>query len=325
MGDADETASLHSVNGLVTQIEKNELSVSFVRHACSALQSRPVFAVTAGAGNSQQLQQQQTAADACNRLLDAVGRQIARGALPQQSLATQLLAACIQACDSVNLLSRAVGWGQQLTEAIRRSGAAAAAAAAAAAEDQASAMLPAAQTSAAAALRVQQAAVAPGAGGVSALASLQVAAYQALLASVLVPSSHRPPFLGQALLLYRQGRSSSSPALAAVCQAAALQCEVLLHPRAAAISSVRQYDGMQAVQPLAKPRMWSAVDAALGKAALPSAPGAGATDGAGNIEGVKAAAFDAESSDSEGPLPDIDSGASSSSESGEEEADEQQS
>ncbi|WIA31549.1 hypothetical protein OEZ86_002440 [Tetradesmus obliquus] len=183
----------------------------------------------------------------------------------------------------------------------------------------------AAQTSAAAALRVQQAAVAPGAGGVSALASLQVAAYQALLASVLVPSSHRPPFLGQALLLYRQGRSSSSPALAAVCQAAALQCEVLLHPRAAAISSVRQYDGMQAVQPLAKPRMWSAVDAALGQAALPSAPGAGATDGAGNIEGVKAAAFDAESSDSEGPLPDIDSGASSSSESGEEEADEQQS
>jgi proline/glutamate/leucine-rich protein 1 len=141
--------------------------------------------------------------------------------------------------------------------------------------------LHAAQTAAAAALRVQQAAVAPGSGSASALASLHVAAYQALLASVLVPCSHRPPFLGQALLLFRQGRSSSSPALAAVCQAAALQCEVLLHPRATAISSVRQFDGMQAVQPLAKPRMWSAVDAALGQAALPSTAAAG---GAGSAE-----------------------------------------
>jgi hypothetical protein len=40
---------------------------------------------------------------------------------------------------------------------------------------------------------------------------------------------------------------------------------------------------------------------------------------------VPAAVFDAESSDSEGPLPDIDSGASSSSESGDEDVDEEQS
>jgi proline/glutamate/leucine-rich protein 1 len=91
------------------------------------------------------------------------------------------------------------------------------------------------------------------------LVQLQVAAYRALLASVLVPCGHRPPFLSQAVTLFRQGRASSCGALAGVCQAAAVQCEALLHPRATAVSSVRQYAGMDALPPLHKPLFWSAV------------------------------------------------------------------
>jgi hypothetical protein len=105
-------------------------------------------------------------------------------------------------------------------------------------------------------LAQQPALSAAAAAGSGALAAVQVAAYEALLASVLVSCSHRPPFLSQAVLLFRQGRSSSNAAVAAVCQSAALQLEVLLHPRAAAMGGVRQYTGMDAVPPLARPCMW---------------------------------------------------------------------
>lgn len=100
------------------------------------------------------------------------------------------------------------------------------------------------------------AAAAAASGGSGDLAALQVAAYEALLVSVQVPCAHRPPFLSQAVGLFRQGRSSSNVAVAAVCQAAALQLEGLLHPRTTAMGGVRQYAGMDGVPPLSKPRMW---------------------------------------------------------------------
>jgi hypothetical protein len=102
------------------------------------------------------------------------------------------------------------------------------------------------------------AAAAAAAGGSGSLAALQVAAYQALLASLLVPCSHRPPFLSQAVVLFRQGRASSNVGVAAVCQATAVQVEALLHPRATAMAGVRQYSGMEGVPALTKPRMWDA-------------------------------------------------------------------
>ncbi|KAK9809218.1 hypothetical protein WJX72_011546 [[Myrmecia] bisecta] len=52
------------------------------------------------------------------------------------------------------------------------------------------------------------------------VAELQLAAYRALLASVVAPSAHRPPFLPQALALFRQGLHASSPALAQLCRQA---------------------------------------------------------------------------------------------------------
>jgi hypothetical protein len=131
----------------------------------------------------------------------------------------------------------------------------------------------------------------------SGLAAVQVAALQALLTSVLVPcGGHRPPFLSQALLLFKQGQTSSCPAVAAVCRGAAVSCEALLHPRATPISTVRQYTGMEAVQPLVKPCFWTAAEAAAGtrldapfasSAFEPPVPGsAGAAANGGRVEGA---------------------------------------
>ncbi|GAB4819503.1 hypothetical protein N2152v2_006549 [Parachlorella kessleri] len=69
-------------------------------------------------------------------------------------------------------------------------------------------------------------------GDTSPLEQLHLAAYQALLASVLAPLGHRPPLLPLALRLFRAGvAGAGSPALAAWCQQALLSCEALLHPR----------------------------------------------------------------------------------------------
>jgi proline/glutamate/leucine-rich protein 1 len=137
------------------------------------------------------------------------------------------------------------------------------------------------QTAAEAALCLQQQ---PGlsdaaAQTAGALASMQVAAYEALLSSVLVPCPHRPPFLSQAVTLFRQGHSSRSAALAGVCQAAAVQCEVLLHPRATPMSAVRQYAGMDALPALSKPLFWSVL---LPSAVVARAPAPAAAAGGGN-------------------------------------------
>jgi len=59
----------------------------------------------------------------------------------------------------------------------------------------------------------------------------QVAAYQALLASLLSPCCHRPPFLAQGLSIFRNGRQEAGTQVAAVCAHALLALEPLIHPR----------------------------------------------------------------------------------------------
>ncbi|KAF8070897.1 5-methyltetrahydropteroyltriglutamate--homocysteine methyltransferase [Scenedesmus sp. PABB004] len=134
----------------------------------------------------------------------------------------------------------------------------------------------AAATAAAAALRLQQtpalgAAAAAGAGaGAAGLGGLRVAACRALLASVLVPcAGSRGPFLEQALALFRAGRADGDPAVAGAAAAAAVEVEALLHPRALPLAAVRQFAGLEALPPLPRPRMWGALEAALGRAGLP--------------------------------------------------------
>ncbi|KAG0632018.1 hypothetical protein M758_1G298300 [Ceratodon purpureus] len=59
----------------------------------------------------------------------------------------------------------------------------------------------------------------------------QVAAYQALLASLLSPCCHRPPYLAQGLAVFRNGRQEAGTEVAAVCAHALLALEPLIHPR----------------------------------------------------------------------------------------------
>ncbi|KAJ7519067.1 hypothetical protein O6H91_20G021200 [Diphasiastrum complanatum] len=61
--------------------------------------------------------------------------------------------------------------------------------------------------------------------------SLQMAAYRALLASLLSPCNHRPPFLAQGLALFRRGRKEVGTEVAEVCAHAILALEPLIHPR----------------------------------------------------------------------------------------------
>ncbi|KAF5833042.1 hypothetical protein DUNSADRAFT_10748 [Dunaliella salina] len=100
------------------------------------------------------------------------------------------------------------------------------------------------------------------------LASLRAAALRALLASLLAPCSpgSRPPFLSQALQLFREGAAGGGgafhPEVAAVCRNAGAQVEALLHPRALPISVVQPsaYAGLQELAPLPRPRMWTVLD-----------------------------------------------------------------
>ncbi|GJP56975.1 hypothetical protein CLOM_g16025 [Closterium sp. NIES-68] len=64
-----------------------------------------------------------------------------------------------------------------------------------------------------------------------AIRSLQLAACHALLASLLAPCKYRPPYLGQALRIFRQGRQQMATEVAAFCSFALLALEPVLHPR----------------------------------------------------------------------------------------------
>ncbi|KAI8475031.1 MAG: hypothetical protein J3K34DRAFT_488188 [Monoraphidium minutum] len=178
----------------------------------------------------------------------------------------------------------------------------------------------------------------PAAGGGGAAAPrgvrrLQAAAYGALLASLLAPLAGRHPYLAPGLELLAAGRADACPALRALCGGAAAALEALLRPAAAPLAGVRRYAGAGELPPLARPRMWSAVDAELAaaapapqqpKAAAPAAAGAAAAAApAPAAPAVPAAAAAApaafvadESSDSEGSLPGIDSGSGGESDGG---------
>ncbi|KAJ6791869.1 proline-, glutamic acid- and leucine-rich protein 1 isoform X2 [Iris pallida] len=60
----------------------------------------------------------------------------------------------------------------------------------------------------------------------------QLAALEALLASLLSPSHMRPPYLAQGLELFRRGKQETGTRVAAFCAHALLALEVLIHPRA---------------------------------------------------------------------------------------------
>lgn len=62
-------------------------------------------------------------------------------------------------------------------------------------------------------------------------ADFQLAAYKALLASLLSPCCHQPPYLSQGLALFRKGRQESGTELAEFCAHALLALEPLIHPR----------------------------------------------------------------------------------------------
>ncbi|KAJ6801190.1 proline-, glutamic acid- and leucine-rich protein 1 isoform X2 [Iris pallida] len=60
----------------------------------------------------------------------------------------------------------------------------------------------------------------------------QLAALEALLASLLSPCHVRPPYLAQGLELFRRGKQETGAKVAAFCAHALLALEVLIHPRA---------------------------------------------------------------------------------------------
>ncbi|KAL3676981.1 hypothetical protein R1sor_026929 [Riccia sorocarpa] len=62
-------------------------------------------------------------------------------------------------------------------------------------------------------------------------AAFQVAAYRALLSSLLSPCCHRPPYLAQGLAIFRKGRLEAGSEVAEVCAHALLALEPLIHPR----------------------------------------------------------------------------------------------
>ncbi|XP_020585287.1 proline-, glutamic acid- and leucine-rich protein 1-like [Phalaenopsis equestris] len=66
----------------------------------------------------------------------------------------------------------------------------------------------------------------------SSFADFQLAALEALLASLLSPTETRPPYLSQGLNLFQRGRRETGSKIATFCAHALLALEVLIHPRA---------------------------------------------------------------------------------------------
>ncbi|KAK9915726.1 hypothetical protein WJX75_003282 [Coccomyxa subellipsoidea] len=96
-----------------------------------------------------------------------------------------------------------------------------------------------------------------------------LAALRALLASVLAPCAHRPPFIAHALHAFRQGLSSADPELRAFCAGALLSCEAFVHPRSQSpwptvVSAAPASTGaaVASTSYLGVPRMWSAISPA---------------------------------------------------------------
>eukprot|EP00252_Welwitschia_mirabilis_P027385 TRINITY_DN9381_c0_g1_i5.p1 TRINITY_DN9381_c0_g1~~TRINITY_DN9381_c0_g1_i5.p1 ORF type:complete len:525 (+),score=108.79 TRINITY_DN9381_c0_g1_i5:192-1577(+) len=70
------------------------------------------------------------------------------------------------------------------------------------------------------------------------ISDVQIAAYKAVLASLLSPCYHRPPYLSQALSLFRRGKQESGTELAEFCAHALLALEPFMHPRSQPYASI---------------------------------------------------------------------------------------
>ncbi|XP_065871126.1 uncharacterized protein [Euphorbia lathyris] len=82
-------------------------------------------------------------------------------------------------------------------------------------------------------------------GSTSTYADLQLAAFRALLISLLSRSRMRPPHLARSLELFRRGRQETGTKLSEFCCHALLTLEVLIHPRALPLTnfqSANSYD-----------------------------------------------------------------------------------
>ncbi|KAJ0988331.1 hypothetical protein J5N97_006687 [Dioscorea zingiberensis] len=88
----------------------------------------------------------------------------------------------------------------------------------------------------------------------SSLADYQLAALEALLASLLSTAHVRPPYLSQGLELFRRGKQETGTKLAAFCAHALLALEVLIHPRALPlvdfpVAKMPKCDGFNSIYP----------------------------------------------------------------------------
>ncbi|CAN6466723.1 unnamed protein product [Victoria cruziana] len=74
--------------------------------------------------------------------------------------------------------------------------------------------------------------------GIFSLADFQLAALKALLASLLSPCTHRPPYLSYGLALFRKGKQEARTQIADFCAHALLALEPLIHPRSLQLISL---------------------------------------------------------------------------------------
>ncbi|CAL8470253.1 g9795 [Coccomyxa elongata] len=109
-----------------------------------------------------------------------------------------------------------------------------------------------------------------GAAAPHSVQGVRLAAMRALLASVLAPCSHRPPFIAQALHFFRQGLTSADAELRAFCVGALLACEAFMHPRsqspwppARSAASATNGAATPSIDYLGVPRLWSAISPAI--------------------------------------------------------------
>jgi hypothetical protein len=102
-------------------------------------------------------------------------------------------------------------------------------------------------------------------GDAAPLVNLQRASLKALLASVLAPTSYRPPHFSLALSLLKNGVRHQSQCIAQFSSHAILCCEALMHPRAlprpAPLKPTATTDADVDVGVLGMPRFWSFIDA----------------------------------------------------------------
>ncbi|KAK9862775.1 hypothetical protein WJX84_000711 [Apatococcus fuscideae] len=161
-------------------------------------------------------------------------------------------------------------------------------------------------------------------------APLQLAACKALVASILAPAPHSPAFLPLALRLLRQGLSCPDALLSSLCSSALLSLEVLLQPHATPPAPTRPLLAQppQGAHPSSLPTSYMGPPKDGEVLGMPRMITEGRAGGASmqstiqrppvtqpvqqTLPGLEvhapAPVWGVDSSDSEGPMPEIDSG-----------------